>query len=470
MRMKLLQKFRSVISLIKLVDSYKKRLMIIGREALNWYALSPIVNGELWYPKSEFLEFLELNQFSNIHKQKSSKSYADQIHRLWTKAEILECTGDFHLAQKIKTEILKDSWEKHNLKVGEYVPPFIDSYWLKAFGHQGCLGYFAMAQKFNIIHQSRRTIIDINQAHICRPIMEPILENFEHYKSINGDSIFNHPNLFFLTEKITMLAAKKGFLSLPEMIELTLKAAGEKNASEILYTLSKENQDMARNLLAKLGLPKEAWFVGLHVRDGWRMNERNSDIESYFSSISHITRLGGWVIRIGDSSMRSINHLANVIEIFNNSENFSILQDYVLSNSKFFISTTSGPSVFPPLFGVPMLSTNMVAVSKNNFSYSYLAPSLAIPKVWVERVSNQDVSLEDTFELDLGFVEYPESKTGAFFTRNNTSDEILAATIEMFNVLEGTPSEPSVRQKSLRVLRRESGAVTFGDFAESFLN
>ena len=110
----------------------------------------------------------------------------------------------------------------------------------------------------------------------------------------------------------------------------------------------------------------------------------------------------------------------------------------------------------------------MVAVSKNNFSY--LAPSLAIPKVWVERVSNRDVSLEDSFELDLGFVENSESKTGAFFTRNNTSEEIMAATIEMFNVLEGTPSEPSVRQNSLRILRRESGAVTFGDFAESFLN
>lgn len=468
MKMNLLQKFKGVIALIKLVNSYKRKLMIIGREALHWYALSPIVNGELWYPKSEFLEFLESNQFSYIHNRKSSKSYGGQIHRLWTKAEILECTGDFHLAQKIKTEVLQESWERHNLKVGEYVPPFIDSYWLKAFGHQGCLGYFAMAQKLNIIHQSRRTIIDVNQANICRPIMDPILENFEHYRSINGDSIFNHPNLFFLTEKITMLATTKGFLSLPEMIELTLKAAGEIDASKILYTLSAENQNMARNLLVKLGLPKEAWFVGLHVRDGWRMNERNADIESYFSSISHITRLGGWVIRIGDSSMRSIKHLANVIEIFDNSENFLILQDYVLSNSKFFISTTSGPNIFPPLFGVPMLSTNMVAVSKNNFSY--LAPSLAIPKVWVERVSNRDVSLEDTFELDLGFVEYSESKNGDFFTRNNTSDEILAATIEMFNAIEGTPSEPSVRQKSLRVLRRESGAVTFGDFAESFLN
>ncbi len=468
MTINLLQKFRGVIALIKLVDSYKRRLKNIGREALHWYVLSPIVNGELWYPKSEFLEFLESNQFSYIHKQKSSKSYAGQIHRLWTKAEILECTGDFHLAQKIKTDILQDSWEKHNLKVGEYVPPFIDSYWLKAFGHQGTLGYFAMAQKLNIIHQSRRTIIDINQANICRPIMDPILKNFEHYKSINGDSIFNHPNLFFLTEKITMLATKNGFLSLPEMIELTLKAAGGINAGEIFHTLSTENQNMARNLLVKLGLPKEAWFVGLHVRDGWRMNERNADIESYLSSINHITRSGGWVIRIGDSSMRSIKHLANVIEIFNNSENYSILQDYVLSNSKFFIGTTSGPSVFPPLFGVPMLSTNMVAVSKNNFSY--LAPSLAIPKVWVERVSNRDVSLEDSFELGLGFVENSESKTGAFFTRNNTSDEILAATIEMFEVLEGTPPEPSVRQSSLRILRRESGAVTFGDFAESFLN
>ena len=121
--MNLLQKFRGVITLIKLVASYKRKLKNIGREVLHWYALSPIVNGELWYPKSEPLEFLESNQFSYIHKQKSSKSYAGQIHRLWTKAEILECTGDFHLAQKIKTDILQDSWEKHNLKVGEYVPP-----------------------------------------------------------------------------------------------------------------------------------------------------------------------------------------------------------------------------------------------------------------------------------------------------------------------------------------------------------
>jgi len=163
----------------------------------------------------------------------------------------------------------------------------------------------------------------------------------------------------------------------------------------------------------------------------------------------------------------AIQGVKNVIELFQATDEYLVMQDFVMTNCKFFIGTTSGPQIFPPIFGVPLLSANIVAVAKNNFSCQ--APSIAIPKVWVEMTSNRELSIEESLELGLGFVEISNAQQGKYRTRNNTSDEILSATKEIYSLSNQKDMVMSTRQNSLLVLRKEIGAITYGPFAESFL-
>jgi len=463
---KILGKFKAGFATIKLINLALWKIKKLGFEGLLWYSIHPIIDGELWYKKAENLEILESKYFSAVGKNKPNRSLAAQINKLWHKAEILEFTGAFQQAQRIKKEILHTTWEKHNLQVGKFVPPFIDSFWLEAFGHQGFLGVFSLAQSLNIIHPERRTIIDLGHANLKRPVMSEILKDFNLWQNNSNASILNHPNLFCLSEKITMVASPQGFLHISEVTEKTLTLARDISL-DIKFSLSEEHKDAARSYLCKLGLPRDAWFVGLHVREGWRMKERNADINTYLEAIKFITSQGGWVVRIGDSSMTPLHGVKNVIELFQATDEYLVMQDFVMTNCKFFIGTTSGPQIFPPIFGVPLLSANIVAVAKNNFSCQ--APSIAIPKVWVEMTSNRELSIEESLELGLGFVEISNAQQGKYRTRNNTSDEILSATKEIYSLSNQKDMVMSTRQNSLLVLRKEIGAITYGPFAESFL-
>ena len=81
--------------------------------------------------------------------------------------------------------------------------------------------------------------------------------------------------------------------------------------------------EYGQNKLSTLGLPKDAWFVALHVRSSGFYNEsfrfvqkhRNASLSSYIAAVKAITKQGGWVIRMGDSSMPKMPRMKNVIDV-----------------------------------------------------------------------------------------------------------------------------------------------------------
>ena len=76
--------------------------------------------------------------------------------------------------------------------------------------------------------------------------------------------------------------------------------------------LRDEHRERGRRELEKFGIPRDAWFVTLHVRDqrrgkfgvnihGQSTNHRDVEIETYVPAIQEIVRRGGWVVRMGDT-------------------------------------------------------------------------------------------------------------------------------------------------------------------------
>ena len=454
------------LAYIRIFLLWTRQFARLRLEGLHWYSAKPIVDGGLWSPKDSSLTKLELEYSKSFQNKTKSFSFARQVHRLWNQAEIIEVEGNFHTAVSLKQEILEISWQKYGLKKGEFVPPFIESDWLHAFGHQASLGFFSLAQQFGFVHPERRTILDLGNANINRPILHKILTNFNIWKSKGGANILEHPDLFCLTEKMTIVSTPDGFKHFNEIMDKVLLSMNTQNTRQN-FGLSEEEVVNARKQLSILGLPDDAWFVGLHVRKDYRMLERDSDISSYIASIKFITSKGGWVIRLGDSRQQPLPYLPNVINLIDESEKMANLHDYVLTKCRFFMGNISGPVMYPLLFGIPTLISNVVALGKNTFRGA--SPTISIPKVWVDLETKRELSILESLELGLGFVELSSSKDGKFRTRNNSSEEILLATEELYSYLDNKQVSLSTTQNSLLMLRNNLGAVSFGLFAESFL-
>jgi putative glycosyltransferase (TIGR04372 family) len=116
---------------------------------------------------------------------------------------------------------------------------------------------------------------------------------------------------------------------------------------------------------AALGIPSDAWFVTLHVREGGFYGDvdsgrsRNADISNYLSAIRAITDAGGYVVRLGDASMKPLPAMPRVIDYARSPMKSELLDIYLVARCRFFIGMNSGPMDVALLFHRPMLLTNL---------------------------------------------------------------------------------------------------------------
>lgn len=124
-----------------------------------------------------------------------------------------------------------------------------------------------------------------------------------------------------------------------------------------------------RKAFAALGLPDDAWFVALHVRDSGYYAEgstsanahRNARIEDYLPAIKEVTSRGGYVVRVGDRSMRPLPTLRNVIDYAHSPAKSASVDLAILALSRFIIGTTSGLTNVALSFGTPMVLVNCIS-------------------------------------------------------------------------------------------------------------
>ena len=202
---------------------------------------------------------------------------------------------------------------------------------------------------------------------------------------------------------------------------------------DIHLKLSEKLEKDQQNLLKKFGIQEQDWFVCLHVREGgysedWS-NVRNSNILDYLPSINAITARGGWVIRIGDSSMTKLPILDRVIDLANHPLKSPLLDAYLMANSSYIVGTMSGMYEYCHLFSKPALLTN---------STFYIASLPMKPSDIVIFKHVYSVTKKRTLTIREWLMAYEEidEKTWTstdWIYLNNSSEEILAAVIELLD-------------------------------------
>ena len=90
--------------------------------------------------------------------------------------------------------------------------------------------------------------------------------------------------------------------------------------------LNSNHQSDGLKILKKMGVPTDAWYVTLHVREAnfrgetvqnTTENFRNSAISDYKEACEAIADMGGWVLRMGNKRMSEIKNFPNTYDYAN---------------------------------------------------------------------------------------------------------------------------------------------------------
>jgi putative glycosyltransferase (TIGR04372 family) len=197
-----------------------------------------------------------------------------------------------------------------------------------------------------------------------------------------------------------------------------------------------------RDALASVGVPSDAWFVGLHVRSpGYQSHHRdlhyvlNAEIEDYLPAIREITDRGGWVVRMGDPSMPPLAPLPNVFDYCRSDIRCDWMDVFLSVSCCFFLGTSSGVCYAPQAYGVPCVLTNWWPPAQRPWHPG----DIFIPKRHRRVQSGQLLTLEESIREPFGYCNSLEHLRQAHqvVVEQNDPEDIRAAVVEMLDRIEG---------------------------------
>lgn len=199
-----------------------------------------------------------------------------------------------------------------------------------------------------------------------------------------------------------------------------------------LLKIKEKEQLQGWEVLKILGIPSDAWFVALHVREGGNPARvaRDAQVESYDLAIKAVVDRGGWVIRMGNPSMTPLEATPGLIDYAHSSYQSEWMDVFLWALCRFYIGTPSGPAWVPPTFGVPCVTTNW-----NGFqNWRWYIKDLCIPKLmWTDK-EKRYLTFEETYDCTGGMTEsssYLEHISCRWI--DNTREELRDIVIEMLD-------------------------------------
>ena len=206
--------------------------------------------------------------------------------------------------------------------------------------------------------------------------------------------------------------------------------------------LSPDIKERGRSVLSRAGVPRDAWFVGLHVREeGYQKHHRNlhnvlnATIDDYMPAIEEVTRRGGWIVRMGDRTMKPLPPIRNVIDYCQSDIKSDWMDIFLASQCRFFIGTSSGLGYVPQAYGVPCVLTNWWPPAQRPWH----AQDIFLPKLYRKKIGGAYLTLAEALAEPLGYcnsLDYLEETKGVVI-QNNSPEDIHAAVVEMFDRVDG---------------------------------
>lgn len=228
-----------------------------------------------------------------------------------------------------------------------------------------------------------------------------------------------------------------------------------------LLTLTDADMEWGDQALRQLGLPDGAWFVCVHVRepgfspiDEELHAHRNSSIEAAIPAMQEITRRGGWVIRIGDPTMKPLPPLPQVIDYAHHPMKCDRTDIILCAKARFLLGNTSGIALVSSAFGVPCAIANAIPTPTLWFN----AHDISIPKLlWSEHLGRH-LCFDEAMAPPIAEYRYATLfRKAGIRVDENSAEDIRDLAIEMLDRLEGqfleTEDDRKLQQHYLALFR-----------------
>ena len=240
-----------------------------------------------------------------------------------------------------------------------------------------------------------------------------------------------------------------------------------------LLRLSDKDREVGWRKLETLGVPRNAWFVCLHSREGGYSphdehlhSYRNSDIDTYLLAAREIVARGGWCVRMGDPSMKPLPDIPGVIDYAHSAIRSSAMDVFLCASCRFFLGNTSGLIFLSCVFGVPVAQANCVPVSA---TLPFGPKDVGIPKLLWSTTENRYLSFPEIFRTSVADFRFSKLYSEqSIEVRDNSPEEIHALAVEMLERTAGTPLVYSDAEEGLQGEFRElfkPGHQSFGSSA-----
>ena len=244
--------------------------------------------------------------------------------------------------------------------------------------------------------------------------------------------------------------------------------------------------ERGRRVTCRWGMPEDAWFVAMHVREGSHRAQAslpNADVRDYLPAIRRITERGGWVVRMGSPLMTPLPPMPRVVDYAHAVERVDWMDVYLWSRARFFLGTQSGGSEPPKVFDTPTIRTN-----HSSYGHAEWGPrSFFVPKRYRLRATERPVhgatprgaasgagrggvaTLSESLASPVPWCESRIHEGLALDVIDNDPDDVVAAVDEMFALLEAPDAPLAPAQERAQELRAAAGAVGRMPVSRSFL-
>jgi putative glycosyltransferase (TIGR04372 family) len=170
-----------------------------------------------------------------------------------------------------------------------------------------------------------------------------------------------------------------------------------------------------------------------------------------------IVKRGGWVVRMGDPTMKKLPHMEHVVDYAHLKIKSDWMDIFLSASCRFFLGSNSGPHYAAAVFGVPGAIANYSPMS---ISLSYGTNDIGIPKlVWSIR-ENRYLTFGEVFADPISNYRLDSlfTKAGVKVVENSPED-ITGLAMEMFDRIENKASytgEDEILQESFKSLMNPS--------------
>ncbi len=217
----------------------------------------------------------------------------------------------------------------------------------------------------------------------------------------------------------------------------------EKERRQPLLVLSSSHHERGWDCLEHLGVPRGAWFVCLHVReDGFLKGKdvatanayRDADINTYLLAVKTIVESGGWVIRMGDPTMKPLPSMRHVIDYTRSEARSDWMDIFCCAECRFFLGSTSGLFLVSFDFGVPCALANYTPLGE----FPWSEKDIFIPKLYWSSIEGHYLTFKEALAPQLKYCY-----DGRLFDSSNikvidnTQEEINDLVLEMLGRLKG---------------------------------